>query len=89
VTAYGTFSPPVKLLLRAAQVRLVSNVEDAVVVLLEEWPVEAVRGVAHLAALEACCAYLAGNGTAANVRLALMAAAREAGVLMDQRSSQN
>ena len=87
MTHYATFSP-VKLFLRAPELRTVSSVRDAVAVLLEEWPPDAARGVAHLAALEECKHYLQGNSTAANVRLALIAAASEAGILV-QRSSRH
>ncbi|MBF9233970.1 DUF982 domain-containing protein [Microvirga alba] len=75
------FSPPVKLWLKADKAWAVTRVALAAEILLFDWPKEA-RGTAkHRAAREACLACLEGKGTAEQVRSALEAAAKEAGIL--------
>lgn len=77
------FGPPVVLYLGpASNIRhRVNSSMDAANLLLDEWPEP--RGAAYFAACKASIAALEGKTSASAVRTALIAAAREAGVLSE------
>lgn len=77
--AYLWFSKPVPVWTKPTRCKLVSHVEEAAEVLLNEWPNN--RELFALSAQKACLAALEGTGDIETARIAFEDAAREAGIL--------